>query len=107
MRSVGIVPIVVFGAVRSTVNRTSAAVGSALPATSVATTRKRRAPSAGVSVAGEVHGASVASSRAQRNVAPASELNRTGIDVAFVYAGMVESIVVSGAPVSTAKLRVA
>jgi hypothetical protein len=91
----------------STANTRSAGVGSVLPASSVARTLKRCAPSAsGPTDCGEEQGANPSPSRSHSKLEPASEeLNaKLGCGSALVSVGP-DSTVVSGGTVSTVNLR--
>jgi hypothetical protein len=92
--------IVVSGAVVSIVNVRVAGVASTLPAASRARTENVCVPSASVpSVTGDVQAAKAAPSREHSNVVPASLVK--------VNVGGVPASVVSGAAVSSVKVRVA
>ena len=100
--------IVVCGATVSTVNERTAGLGSVLPAASVARTSKVCGPSAsGDVVCGEAQAAKGAAPRRHSSVAPGSlENEKVGIGSLVGPSGP-ESIVVSGATVSTVQVWVA
>ncbi len=102
-------PIVVSGATVSTVQVRAASVASMLPAASVARTRKVWSPCARpVSARGEVQVCQAPESSLHSNVAPvSSEAKPKLAEVEAVGPLGPESIVVSGATVSTVQVRAA
>ncbi len=104
----GPAPIVVSGAVVSTVNECLSGVESVLPSSSVASTSNVWGPSPSVAaVNGELHDAKAPASTRHWNVdVSLAEKVKVGV-VSFVNAGGPESIAVWGATVSTANERLA